>query len=164
LLEEDLRKAEAARRRAEKEEFTRLLEEDMRKAQEAHRRAMEQEERQRQAERESMESKFPSRGGVFRLMNSTVIGSLSPVWRSATWTINRNSTTEQQYPNITSQPLANRSSPDLKNDTSCGYPGKKAIGASDFMGTRPTALPNSRMYPFPFPYEFHFPRLCQLNL
>ena len=56
LLEEDLRKAEAARRRAEKEEFERLLEEDMRKAQEAHRRAVEQEEKRRQAERESKES------------------------------------------------------------------------------------------------------------
>lgn len=55
LLEEDRRKAEAARLRAENEEFVRLLEEDMRKAKEAHRRAMEQEERQRQAERESME-------------------------------------------------------------------------------------------------------------
>ena len=55
LLEEDLRNAEAAYRRAENEEFARLLQEDMRKAQEAHRRAMEQEERQRQAEREAME-------------------------------------------------------------------------------------------------------------
>ena len=55
LLEEDLRKAEAARRRAEKEEFERLLEEDRRKAQETHRRAMEQEEKRRQAERESKE-------------------------------------------------------------------------------------------------------------
>jgi hypothetical protein len=55
LLEEDLRKAEAARRRAENEEFARLVEEDKRKAREAHRRAMEQEERQRQAERESVE-------------------------------------------------------------------------------------------------------------
>jgi hypothetical protein len=54
LLEEDRRKAEAAHRRAEREEFARLLEEDMRKAKEAHRRAMEQEARQRQAERESM--------------------------------------------------------------------------------------------------------------
>jgi hypothetical protein len=55
LLEEDRRKAEAAHRRAENEEFARLLHEDMRKAQEAHRRAVEQEERQRQAEREAME-------------------------------------------------------------------------------------------------------------
>jgi hypothetical protein len=55
LLEEDRRKAEAARRRAEHEDFVRLLEEDRRKAQEAHRRAMEQEERQRRAEREAME-------------------------------------------------------------------------------------------------------------
>jgi hypothetical protein len=28
-------------------------------------------------------SKFPSRGGVFRSMNSMVVGSLSPAWRSA---------------------------------------------------------------------------------
>jgi hypothetical protein len=56
LLKEDLRKAEAARRRAEKEELERLLEEDTRKAQEAHRQAMEQ-ERRHQAERESMERK-----------------------------------------------------------------------------------------------------------
>jgi len=55
LIEEDRRKAEAARRRAENEEFARLIEEDKRKAQEAHRRAVEQEERRRQAERESME-------------------------------------------------------------------------------------------------------------
>jgi hypothetical protein len=55
LLEEDLRKAEAARRKAEKEEYVRMLEEDMRRAREAHRRALEQEERQRQAEREFME-------------------------------------------------------------------------------------------------------------
>ena len=54
LLEEELRKAEAARRREEKEELERLLEEDKRKAWEAHRRALEQ-ERQRQAEREAME-------------------------------------------------------------------------------------------------------------
>ncbi len=55
LLEEDKRKAEEARRKAENEEYARLLEEDMRKAQEAYRRAMEQEERRRQAEQESME-------------------------------------------------------------------------------------------------------------
>ncbi|KAN0105164.1 hypothetical protein V8E52_011279 [Russula decolorans] len=56
LREEDLRKAEAARRQVEKEELARLLEEDRRKAWEAHRRAMEQ-ERHRQAEREAMERK-----------------------------------------------------------------------------------------------------------
>jgi hypothetical protein len=55
MLEEDLKKAEAARRRAEIEDFARLLEEDMRKAQEAHRRAVEQEEKRRRAEQESME-------------------------------------------------------------------------------------------------------------
>ena len=43
LREEDLRKAEAMRRRAEKEELTRLIEKDKRKAWEAHCRAMEQE-------------------------------------------------------------------------------------------------------------------------
>ena len=32
-------------------------------------------------------SRFPSRGGVFRLMNSVVVGSLSPAWRSAAWTL-----------------------------------------------------------------------------
>lgn len=51
LLEEDRKKAEAAHQKAE---FARLLEEDQRKAQEAHRRAVEQEEkeRQRRAEQE----------------------------------------------------------------------------------------------------------------
>jgi len=48
-----MRKAEAMRRRAEKEKFARLLE-GMRKARGTHYGAMEQEERQRQAERESM--------------------------------------------------------------------------------------------------------------
>ena len=57
LLEEDRRKAEAAHRRAVDEEFAHLLQGDMRKAQEAHRRAMEQEERQRQAERDAMEQR-----------------------------------------------------------------------------------------------------------
>ena len=56
LREEDLRKAEATRRRAEKEVLTRLIEKDKRKAWEAHCRAMEQ-ERQRQAEQEAMERK-----------------------------------------------------------------------------------------------------------
>jgi hypothetical protein len=37
LVDEDLRRAEAARRRAEVEEFARLLEEDRRKTEEAHR-------------------------------------------------------------------------------------------------------------------------------
>ena len=56
LLEEDLRRAGGgATARAVAEEFTRLFQENMRKAQEAHRRALEQEERQRQAEREAME-------------------------------------------------------------------------------------------------------------
>jgi hypothetical protein len=52
------RKAEAARRRAEGEEYAHLLEKDVRKA---HRRAMEQEERQRQAERETMEREHRER-------------------------------------------------------------------------------------------------------
>ena len=64
LLEEDLRKTEAptARRKAEKEGFARLVGEDMRRTREAHpsRRATGQEEKQRQAKRESMENKFPS--------------------------------------------------------------------------------------------------------
>jgi hypothetical protein len=66
LLEGDRRKAEAARRKAENEEFARLVEEDNRKAREAHRRAMEQEERQRQAERESVERERRERESMER--------------------------------------------------------------------------------------------------
>jgi hypothetical protein len=105
-------------------------------------------------------SKFPSRGGVFRSMNSTVVGSLSPAWRSATWTISGSSTREQHNPTITSQLLANWSSPDLKNDTSCGYPEKKTMNTSDFMGTRPLRAYRAAQYsnvPFPFPIRVSFP-------
>ena len=66
-------------------------------------------------------------------MKSTTAGSLSPVWQS----ISGNSTREQQNPIITSQLLANWSSPDIEIDTPCGYPGKKATCTSNFMGTRP---------------------------
>jgi hypothetical protein len=79
LLEEDLKKAEAARRRAEKEDFARLLEEDRRKAQEAHRRAVEQDERQRRAEQEqSMENDLAKRLRVYEekwaALRSNVVG------------------------------------------------------------------------------------------
>jgi len=30
-------------------------------------------------------STFPSRGGVLRSMNSIVVGSMVPAWRSAAW-------------------------------------------------------------------------------
>jgi hypothetical protein len=50
-------------------------------------------------------------------------------------------TRKQHNPIITSQLLANWSSPDLKSDTPREDPGKKAISTSDFMGTRPESLP-----------------------
>lgn len=55
LLEENRRKAGAVRRQAEREKFARLLQENMRKTLEAQRQAVEQEERRRRAERESIE-------------------------------------------------------------------------------------------------------------
>lgn len=78
LLEEDRKKAEAAHRKAE---FARLLEEDQRKAQEAHRRAVEQEERERQrrAEQErSVENDLANRLRVYEekwaALRSNVVG------------------------------------------------------------------------------------------
>lgn len=108
-------------------------------------------------------SRFPSRGGVFRLMNSTVVGSLSPAWRSAASTFSGNTAREQHNLTITGQLLADWGTADLKNNTSCGHPGKKAISTPNFMTTprEPTVSPNIRMHPFPFPYESHFPKSCQ---
>ena len=54
-LEEDRRKAAAARRRAQDEAFALLLQEDQRKAQDAHRRAIEEQEERESKERERHE-------------------------------------------------------------------------------------------------------------
>ena len=97
-------------------------------------------------------SKFPSRGGVFRSMNlhgrrERVI-CLAKCCRTISRIRQGNNTTLPSR--ASSSQTANWSSPDLKDDRSCEYAGKKAINTYDIMGTRPlepTALLNTRMYP-----------------
>jgi hypothetical protein len=83
------RASEAARQRAEREEFARLLEEDRRRAREAHRRAMEQEhqeEERRRAEQREREHRERERSSAAECVH-TVQLSLAQRVRNyeATW-------------------------------------------------------------------------------
>jgi hypothetical protein len=80
------KEAEAARQRAEREEFARLLEEDRRRAWEAHRRTMEQEEERRRAEQREREHRERERSSAAECVH-TVQLSLAQRVRNyeATW-------------------------------------------------------------------------------